>query len=386
MAITMVPSTQPQGLAVTDSPTFFALTLTTPLTVPNGGTGVATLAAGGVLYGNGAGVVLVTAIGAANSVLVHSGAVPSFSTTPTVATLNTTGLLTAGNGMTVSAGALTVSAAGPHAIGGATTANYAFTFVPVFVPSSGSSPDIGMNLSPSITGQVGFDMRFFNFGPVFSKAASGIHADVSTIFAQPPTIGGGAATITTASTVKITGAPSGATNMYALWVASGLSLVQNVVSATRKFAFGIEDGTQGQFASNGTDTYFDYAGVLGFREAPGSGEKMRLTAAGILAVGTTVVTGVNGGDIVVARGNELYSVNVAGSGTVRLIGLDASDRVVLAGGGNAILWGRALVALGGGSAPTFGTIGGSGPATAAQNTWMPVTDSAGNAFWVPVWK
>ena len=46
----------------------------------------------------------------------------------------------------------------------------------------------------------------------------------------------------------------------------------------------------------------------------------------------------------------------------------------------------ALVALGGGAAPTLGTIGGSGPATAAQNTWLRMVDSAGAAFWVPVWK
>lgn len=46
----------------------------------------------------------------------------------------------------------------------------------------------------------------------------------------------------------------------------------------------------------------------------------------------------------------------------------------------------ALVALGGGAAPTLGTIGGSGPATAAQNTWLRMVDSTGAAFWVPVWK
>lgn len=46
----------------------------------------------------------------------------------------------------------------------------------------------------------------------------------------------------------------------------------------------------------------------------------------------------------------------------------------------------ALVSLGGGSAPTLGTIGGSGPATAAQNSWVRMVDSTGAAFWVPVWK
>jgi hypothetical protein len=54
--------------------------------------------------------------------------------------------------------------------------------------------------------------------------------------------------------------------------------------------------------------------------------------------------------------------------------------------GSDIVWGRPLVALGGGAAPTFGTIGGTGPATAAQNTWMRVVDSTGVAFFVPAWK
>ena len=67
-----------------------------------------------------------------------------------------------------------------------------------------------------------------------------------------------------------------------------------------------------------------------------------------------------------------------GTGTVRNIRLEP--------GTADLVWGKALVALGGGAAPTLGTIGGGGPATAAQNTWMRVVDSTGAAFWVPAWK
>jgi hypothetical protein len=42
------------------------------------------------------------------------------------------------------------------------------------------------------------------------------------------------------------------------------------------------------------------------------------------------------------------------------------------------------IALGGGSAPTLGTIGGSGPATAAQNQWLRVYIGT-TAFFIPVW-
>jgi hypothetical protein len=42
--------------------------------------------------------------------------------------------------------------------------------------------------------------------------------------------------------------------------------------------------------------------------------------------------------------------------------------------------------LGGGATPTLGTIGGSGPTTAAQNGWVEFTDGGGASFWMPSWK
>ena len=46
------------------------------------------------------------------------------------------------------------------------------------------------------------------------------------------------------------------------------------------------------------------------------------------------------------------------------------------------------VALGGGSAPTLGTIGGSGPTVATQNKWVEIhIDESGTlvSYWIPVW-
>lgn len=68
-----------------------------------------------------------------------------------------------------------------------------------------------------------------------------------------------------------------------------------------------------------------------------------------------------------------------------IIGLQGSSDIVLTPTGD-IKWGKPLVALGGGAAPTLGTIGGSGPATAAQNSWLRMLDSTGASVWVPVWK
>lgn len=62
-----------------------------------------------------------------------------------------------------------------------------------------------------------------------------------------------------------------------------------------------------------------------------------------------------------------------------------SGNVVLSPAGD-IRWNKPLVALGGGATATLGTIGGSGPTTAAQNSWLRVLDSTGAACWIPVWK
>ena len=60
------------------------------LAVGRGGTGVATFTVNGVLYGNTASAIQVTAQGAANTVLTANAGSPAFSATPTVTTVNTT--------------------------------------------------------------------------------------------------------------------------------------------------------------------------------------------------------------------------------------------------------------------------------------------------------
>ena len=69
------------------------LTTNAAVTVAQGGTGVATLASNGVLYGNGTGVVLVTAQGGTNTVLAASAGAPAFSSSPTVSALTATGTI-----------------------------------------------------------------------------------------------------------------------------------------------------------------------------------------------------------------------------------------------------------------------------------------------------
>ena len=78
-----------------------SLTLVSPLTVPNGGTGVATLTDGGILLGSGTGAITVTAQPASGELLIGSvGADPVLAT------------LTAGTGITITegAGSITIAA------------------------------------------------------------------------------------------------------------------------------------------------------------------------------------------------------------------------------------------------------------------------------------
>jgi hypothetical protein len=87
------------------------------------------------------------------------------------------------------------------------------------------------------------------------------------------------------------------------------------------------------------------------------------------------------------NGTNVPTLSVDGSANIGLtIASKGTGTLKLDPATGDIQWGKALVALGGGAAATLGTIGGSGPATAAQNTWMRVLDSAGAAFWVPAWK
>src|SRR5216683_2856026 len=88
------------------------------------------------------------------------------------------------------------------------------------------------------------------------------------------------------------------------------------------------------------------------------------------------------------------AATLATSLTVPLVTRDNADLTLsTTTAGNVVLnpigdikWGKAIVALGGGAAPTLGTIGGTGPAAAGQNGWMRVVDSTGTAFWVPIWR
>jgi hypothetical protein len=78
-------------------------------------------------------------------------------------------------------------------------------------------------VTSTMTALTSKDIYSLKFAPTFNKASSGVHDYFIGLNIQPPTIGGGAATVSNAATLFIGGQPSGATNNYALWVHSGTS-------------------------------------------------------------------------------------------------------------------------------------------------------------------
>jgi len=92
---------------------------------------------------------------------------------------------------------------------------------------------VGDTLSPSAEGQQLFvggtvegvanqNAHGIRIGPTLVKAGSGTHNDFTSMQIAPPVVTANSSTLTNATTVKITGAPTGAVNNFALWV-TGLS-------------------------------------------------------------------------------------------------------------------------------------------------------------------
>jgi hypothetical protein len=89
-----------------------------------------------------------------------------------------------------------------------------------------------------------------------------------------------------------------------------------------------------------------------------------------------------------------YARNAGDSADLNVFSINAFDGIALGDVTNTvrlsllaqqIQWGVPPIALGGGSAATMGTVGGSGPATAGQNAWIKFIDSNGIAGYIPIW-
>lgn len=218
--------------------------------------------------------------------------------------------------------------------------------------------------------------------------------------------GGNAKTITNAAAVYITNAPLAQngvtiTNNYALWVDDGSVRLDGS-------AFVGAGSGGGILIVNGAGTASNLSITVGNNNDPNR-DHVALSVGGgslydhpnnsFVHVSPTS-QGIAGADfggtgiLATVRIDSLtYS---ATSGSPSITGAAAfyiANQPTLSGvtGGTYAIWVDAgvcrfdgQVALGGGAAATLGTIGGSGPGTAAQNKWLPI-NSDGTTYYIPLW-
>lgn len=104
----------------------------------------------------------------------------------------------------------------------------------------------------------------------------------------------------------------------------------------------------------------------------------------------TTATGFNVMDIGVVTYTDSSAVTISHAATVRIAGAPSAAGSVTITKGYALWIDAGLFRLdgkvnnGGGSAPTFGTIGGTGPTTAGQSGWQKY-NSDGTDYFIPVW-
>jgi hypothetical protein len=166
---------------------------------------------------------------------------------------------------------------------------------------------------------------------------------------------------------------SGSANGLSLKVNSGETVAtfeRNGVTANNfRFLSGAA-GTELQVVASGTDTDIAF-----HFKSKGAGSHIFYTGAGAAAQFQILHTASANVFITVAGSNGANATIDVSSGALRF-----------SAGTSDILWGKPNVALGGGAAPTLGTIGGSGPAAAAQRNWLRFLESDGTASFIPVWR
>jgi len=196
--------------------------------------------------------------------------------------------------MLITTTGLIVTPTGPHAIGGATSANSQLNFTGAFTGSGLGGIAIGMNLNSTITGAVSDILAGNNYSYILATATSGTHSKASQVrFVGNAITINGTAVVSSAATVLITAAMSGATKNYALWVDAGNFRIDgSIIGSGTLGMLSILAGTVGSAA---TPTYaWQAAANMGMYRAganiigwsTGGVERMRLGAVGGLQMGS----------------------------------------------------------------------------------------------------
>ena len=134
--------------------------------------------------------------------------------TVSIGALITTGDVTVGD-------QLVVSGVGPHAIGTSVNTGRQVLIAGTFSPSGAVSDGMALGITSRINAEVGIDAMGLFVQPRLAEAASGTHNIFASaqILAYDVTLG--SAAVTNGTALYINGAPTNATNNYALWVDAG---------------------------------------------------------------------------------------------------------------------------------------------------------------------
>ena len=185
-------------------------------------------------------------------------------------------------------------------------------------------------------------------------------------------------TTTNAATVFIASAPVAGDNMtltnrYALWVAGGNTRLPNDT-----YLLWGATGGEGP-AIYGETTVLDLLSgttAIVFKGQTGT-ERMRLTNAGILALGTTNVTNVQAGELILANAKYIRGLLQDGTDSSNLIGLDTNNSAVVGGGSRMVLVGYlAAASLPAGAANLNGGL----VVDSTNNRW--IFYSGGNRYYI----
>lgn len=235
-------------------------------------------------------------------------------------------------------GSITASGTGPHVVGTTLDGQNQLKLGGTFVPG-GSSWGSALSVRTAITGQANQNASGAVIWPAFTEAGSGTHSWVSSLEVSPPTITGGAASLTNAATVRIAGTPTEGTNNYALYVDSGTvrtdggAMVIGVASAPGSNPYlKLNDGTSDSFVQVVSGNMnLNTLNHVSF--SPGLSEKARITSDGIMLVGSTDATSLTAGGLGLLGGMRMAEISDPSATATNHLMLYARDD----GSGNTVL-------------------------------------------------
>ena len=145
-----------------------------------------------------------------------------------------------GGALTVT-GDLVVSGTGPHAIGGAASGVAAISLKGAFTSDGSSSVALGLDISHALTGAAG-DTGWLTgtrmASTIVTQTAAETIGDVSQLRLEEPTITKNVTTITNASTLLITGAPTEGAANWGIRLVSGATYLGGTLAVTGNVGIG----------------------------------------------------------------------------------------------------------------------------------------------------